>query len=297
MEKHASDRVILRHGGERKENVLPGTPDLRGPNTWAGTARPYAMSFAHLCAGTIAPLLDAVEGAVGALAGKRLADVGCGTGTLAALAAGRGAHVTAIDPDAEMLSLARAAAPEADLRVGGVPTLPFEPATFDAVVANFVVNHVGQPRAAMADLARICSPGGVVGVTVWPAEPSAINALWAAVVRASGAWTLPHQHLAPEMDFERTQRGLARLLTEVGLTRVRGATISWEFCIDPDHLWAGPAGGVAGIGRIVSSQTPATRSIMRREYERLISPMIRGGQLVLPAVALLATGRAPGSAQ
>ena len=272
---------------------MPGRSDVRGTNSWAGKGQPYAKSFAHLCAGAIAPLLDAVEDVVGALAGKQLADVGCGTGTLAALATGRGARVTAVDPDAEMLSLARAGAPEADLLVGAVPTLPFEPGTFDAVVANFVVNHVGDRGAAVADLMRVCAPGGVVGVTVWPSALSAINALWAEVVRASGAVTLPTEHLSADMDFERTERGLAELLTGAGLTRVEATTLTWEFRIDADHLWAGPAGGVAGIGKIVTSQTPATQSVMRSEYDRLVSPMIRSGQVVLPAVALLATGQAP----
>lgn len=272
------------------------SPDVRGANTWAGMGRPYAKSFAHLCAGAIAPLLDAVEGVAGALAGKRLADVGCGTGTLAALAIGRGARVTAVDPDAGMLSLARAGAPEADLLVGAVPTLPFEPGTFDAVAANFVVNHVGDPRAAVADLARVCAPGGVVGVTIWPSAVSAINALWAEVVRASGAVTLPPQHLAADMDFERTERGLAELLAGAGLTGVEATTLRWEFRIDADDLWAGPAGGVAGIGKIVTRQTPATQSVMRRQYDRLVAPMIRNGQVVLPAVALLGTGQTPATA-
>ena len=274
---------------------MPVSSDARGTTNWAGKGQPYAKSFAHLCAGAIASLLDAVEDSVGALAGKQLADVGCGTGTLAALATGRGARVIAVDPDAEMLSLARARAPEADLLVGAVPTLPFEPGTFDAVVANFVVNHVGDPRAAVADLMRVCAPGGVVGVTVWPSALSAINALWAEVVRASGAVTLPPQHLAADLDFERTERGLAELLTGAGLTSVEATTLTWDFRIDADDLWAGPAGGVAGIGKIVTSQTPATQSVMRREYDRLVSPMIRSGQVVLPAVALLATGEAPAS--
>jgi len=100
---------------------MPVRSDERGTNNWAGKGQPYAKSFAHLCAGAIASLLDAVEDSVGALAGKKLMDVGCGTGTLAALATGRGARVTAVDPDAEMLSLARAGAPEADLLVGGCP--------------------------------------------------------------------------------------------------------------------------------------------------------------------------------
>ncbi|MCB5275340.1 putative methyltransferase [Arthrobacter sp. SO5] len=269
--------------------------DVRGTSNWAGKGPPYSRSFAHLCAGAIVPLLDAIEDVIGEIAGKRLADVGCGTGTLSARAAGRGASVTGVDPDAEMLSLARATAPEAALCVGAVPDLPFEPGTFDAVVANFVVNHVGDPRAAVADLMRVCVPYGVVGVTVWPSKPSAINALWADVIKASGADTPPPQHLPPTKDFERTEHGLAELLTGAGFGRVEATTLTWEFRIDAEDLWAGPAGGVGGIGKVVTSQTPAMQSVMRREYERLVSPMVRSGQVVLPAVALLATGQASAS--
>lgn len=267
--------------------------DVRGPSNWAGKGQPYARSFAHLCAGAIVPLLDAVEEVMGELAGRQLADVGCGTGTLAARAIGRGASVTGVDPDAEMLSLARAAAPEAALSFGSVPGLPFEPGTFDAVLANFVVNHVGDPCAAVADLMRVCVPNGVVGVTVWPSETSAINALWADVVKASGAVAPAPQLLPPDKDFDRTERGLAELLTAAGLNHVEATTLTWEFRIDAEDLWAGPAGGVGGIGKIVTSQTPAMQATMREEYERLVSPMVSSGQVVLPAVALLATGQAP----
>ena len=62
------------------------------------------------------------------------------------------------------------------------------------------------------------------------------------------------------MDFDRTERGLAELLTGAGLTDVEATTLTWEFRIDADDLWAGPAGGVGGIGKIVTSQTPATQS-------------------------------------
>lgn len=267
--------------------------DVRGPGNWAGKGQPYSRSFAHLCAGAITPLLDAVEEVLGDLPGKQLADVGCGTGTLAARAGVRGARVTGVDPDAEMLVLARAAAPGAALCTGAVPGLPFEPGTFDAVVANFVVNHVGDPRAAVVDLRRVCVPDGVVGVTIWPSERSAISALWADVITASGVVTPPPQRLPPAKDFERTEPGLAELLTGAGLVRVAATTLTWEFRIDAAALWAGPAGGVGGIGEIVTSQTPAMQSVMRREYERLVSPMVRDGQVVLPAVALLATGQAP----
>ena len=238
-------------------------------------------------------MLDAAEAVLGRFAGCRLVDVGCGTGNLTALAIGRGAAVTGIDPDVEMLALARETAPEADLLVGAVPALPFAPATFDLVMANFVVNHVGDPRAAVTDLKRVCRPGGVVAATIWPSELSAINKLWSDVVEASGAVALAQQRLPADKDFNRTEQGLHELLAGAGLEEVQTETLTWDFAIDAEDLWAGPSGGVGGIGKIVTNQSPSMQSAMRQEYLRLVAPMTSGGKAVFPAVALLGVGRAP----
>jgi len=267
--------------------------DRTGTGSWTGVGRSYSRSFAHLCAGAIVPLLDATEAVMGPLTGRRLADVGCGTGNVTALAVSRGAEVTGIDPDAGMLALARETAPQAELLLGGVPNLPFAPETFDAVVANFVVNHVGDPRAAVADLKRVARPQGVVAVTIWPSEISAINSLWADVVQASGATAPGQQRLPADMDFDRTEQGLNELLTEAGLDGVEATTLAWDFVIDPEDLWTGPAGGVGGIGKTVTSQSQSMQSKMRDENFRLVAPRISRGKVVLPAVALLGVGRAP----
>lgn len=267
--------------------------DQKGASNWAGVARPYSRSFSHLCAGAVVPLLDAAEAVVGGLAGCRLADVGCGTGNLTALAIRRDAETTGIDPDAEMLAFARTAAPQAELLLGGVPNLPVAPNTFDAVLANFVVNHVGDPSVAVADLKRVCRPQGAVAVTIWPAELSAINKLWSDVVEASGAAVPDQQKLPADKDFDRTELGLNGLLAGAGLDAVQTKTLAWDFAIDAEDLWAGPAGGVGGIGRIVTSQSPSMQSAMRQEYLHLVAPMMREGKVVLPAVALLGLGQAP----
>jgi ubiquinone/menaquinone biosynthesis C-methylase UbiE len=115
-----------------------------------------------------------------------------------------------------MLSSARAAAPRAELFLGGLPNLPFAPDTFDAVLANFVVNHVGDPRAAVTELMRVCRPQGVVAVTIWPAELSAINKLWSEVVEASGA-VAPGQRKLPADKDDPTEQGLHKLLVRAGL--------------------------------------------------------------------------------
>lgn len=291
MMAHTGTEECQIVGGEEKLTTIGA--DQRGASNWAGVAHPYSESFAHLCAAAIVPLLDAAEAVLGEFAGCRVADVGCGPGNLTGLAFSRGAEVTGIDPDAEMLALARTTAPQARLLLGGLPNLPLAPDAFDAVLANFVVNHVGDPRAAVADLKRVCRPGGVVAVTIWPSELSAINRLWSEVVQASGVAAPSQQRLPADKDFDRTEQGLNELLVGAGLNEVQTKTLSWDFAIEAEDLWAGPAGGVGEIGKIVTSQLPMMQSTMRHDYLRLVAPLTSGGKVVLPAVALLGIGQAP----
>jgi len=273
--------------------VAAAGTDQKDADAWDGVGPSYAQSFAHLCAGAIAPLLEATAGITGPLSGRRLADVGCGNGNLAAVAIELGADVTGVDPDAGMLSMTRAAAPQADVLLGGLPDLPLPSSDFDAVLANFVVNHVGDPRAAVVELIRVCRPQGAVGVTIWPSELSAINNLWAEVVNASGVTAAGQDRLPADKDFDRTEPGLRELLQRAALEAVQTRTLSWDFVIDAEDLWAGPAGGVGGIGKIVRSQAPSVQDEMHREYLRLVSPIATNGKVVLPAVALLGVGQVP----
>ncbi|MDT0346822.1 class I SAM-dependent methyltransferase [Streptomyces litchfieldiae] len=61
----------------------------------------------------------------------------------------------------------RAGGPAAEVRLAALPGLPFADGKFDAVLANFVLNHAGRPRAALTELRRVTHPGGRIAVTVW----------------------------------------------------------------------------------------------------------------------------------
>lgn len=125
----------------------------------------YRQSFGTLCEGTVERLLLDTSG-------LRHLDVGCGAGTLAARAASLGREVVAVDADPGMVAVAAEVVPRR-LMQGALPDLPFRDDEFDVVTANFVVNHVADPRAAMRELARVTRPGGSVAATIWPARPSA----------------------------------------------------------------------------------------------------------------------------
>ena len=222
--------------------------------------------------------------------GARVLDVGAGTGKLAARAEALGAEVTAVDPDAGMLDLAASVLGGDRVRQAGLPDLPFADGTFDAVLANFVVNHVPDPRAGVRELARVVVPGGRVGVTIWPSGQNTQSRLWAAVLAESGAVVPPSVGLPADLDFPRTREGLAGLLAAAGLRDVDARRLDWVHRTEPDALWRGAAAGVGGIGTVVTSQSDEVRDAMRSAYDRLVLPLVQDGELVLPTEALLAVG-------
>jgi ArsR family transcriptional regulator len=100
---------------------------------------------------------------------SEIADVGTGTGFVAAGLAPRVKRVIGIDNAPAMLSVARENLNALDLTnvellVGDTTALPLEDASVDAAFANMVLHHAGNPRAMLREMARIVKPGGVVAV-------------------------------------------------------------------------------------------------------------------------------------
>lgn len=253
---------------------------------WAGRAAAYHGSFAALCAYPAGALLDAA----GVEAGVRLVDAGTGPGTVAALACSRGAAVVAVDTEPSMLDLARRHVPAA-VSQAALPDLPFTDGCFDAAVANFVINHVGDPAAALTELQRVVRSGGRIAVTIWPYPAPPAQQLWGQVFDAADIErpsTMPR--LAADKEFPRTAEGLSSLLRHVGLTDVRCDTLTWTHRTDPEDWWSGPANGIGTPGLLMERQSPSTIGRIRHQYDRLTGPY-RGadGLLALPTAALLAS--------
>jgi 2-polyprenyl-6-hydroxyphenyl methylase/3-demethylubiquinone-9 3-methyltransferase len=97
--------------------------------------------------------------------GRDVLDLGCAGGFMAEALALRGANVTGIDPAADAIDAARAHAKEGGLRIGydvGMgEALPYDDASFDAVVCVDVLEHVSDLHMVLAEVARTLRPGGV----------------------------------------------------------------------------------------------------------------------------------------
>ena len=253
------------------------------PRKWDGRADAYAETFAGQCAHAIEPLLDALD----PRAGETLLDAGTGAGAVAAAALARGCAVIAVDPESDMLDLARIAAPGATLVRAALPCLPVPDASVDVVVANFVLNHVPEVAGSVIELLRVLRPGGRLGASVWTAGATPLRALWDDVLADAGI-TVPVRN--PAVDALGTPEGLAALLTSSGL-QVNDAWVhGFEHVVDAELWWSAPARGVAGIGQTFLAQDQPGRAAMQASYGRL-SKHHRGpdGLLHLRGAAVLAT--------
>jgi SAM-dependent methyltransferase len=101
------------------------------------------------------PLVD--EHLAGA---TRVLDLGCGEGQVARRIAALGAEVVGIDPTAAQLATARVRGGGPVYARAGAQAMPLRAGSFDAVVSCLVFEHLDPFEPAVAETARVLTPGG-----------------------------------------------------------------------------------------------------------------------------------------
>jgi len=114
----------------------------------------------------------------GPLAGRRVADVGCGGGILAEAMAREGAEVTGIDASEAALRVARLHAAESGVKVDYQPGTAEAlaagmPGAFDIVTCMELIEHVPDPASLIQACARLARPGGHVFFSTLNRTPKA----------------------------------------------------------------------------------------------------------------------------
>jgi len=175
--------------------------------------------------------------------GQRLLDVGCGPGTITAdlakiVAPG---EVVALDREPAIVAEATqlAAAQSIDNLtgvVGDVYSLEFDDASFDIVHAHQVLQHLSDPVAALAEMARVTRSGGTVAVrdadydamTWFPADPRLDR------------WMQIYQSVARANRAEpNAGRALLSWANQVGFAEVTPSASVWCFATDQTRQWWG----------------------------------------------------------
>ena len=102
---------------------------------------------------------------------EQVLDVAAGNGNATLAAARRGCRVTSTDYVPELLQRggerARAEHLKVTFQVADVEALPFQDASFDAVLSTFGVMFAPDHAQSARELARVCRPGGRIGLANW----------------------------------------------------------------------------------------------------------------------------------
>jgi ubiquinone/menaquinone biosynthesis C-methylase UbiE len=221
-------------------------------------------------------------------------EVGCGNGafTEELIARCAPAAVSAIDPSEGQLSFARTrtGVELAQFGLGYGQALPFPDCSFDAAAMALVITFVPDPARAVAEMARVVRPGGVVATYMWdtlnggvPLAPieAALKAIGKpSPTRASAA--------ASQRDaMQALWRAAGLQLIETREIRIPIAYSSFDDFCESNIVPIGPA------GQLISALSPdEVGQLKRRLREQL--PIAADGRIAYEAFANAVKGRVPG---
>jgi SAM-dependent methyltransferase len=231
------------------------------------------------------PLAPLLADFAGVTAPQRVLDVGCGPGALTAELVRRLGPdcVSAVDPSEPFVLAARARHPRVDVHLASAEQLPFPDRTFDAALAQLVVQFMADPAAGVAEMTRVAREDGVVAACMWDhgGGQGPLSLFWQAV-----------RELDPGAGGESKGLGaragdLEDLFASVGLREIEATTLSvsvehpsFEDWWQPYTLGVGPAGSYAA--GLDADQQAQLRAACRE--------MLPTAPFVLPARAWAARG-------
>jgi ubiquinone/menaquinone biosynthesis C-methylase UbiE len=167
--------------------------------------------------------------------GMKVLDVACGTGNTALPEARTGAEVTGLDLAANLIEQARANAQAAGLTakfdVGDAEDLPYEDASFDAVVTMFGAMFAPRPDLVASELKRVCKSGGLIAMANWTPQGFAGQ-----MFKIGGKHVPPPPGIAPPVmwgDEETVRQRFADGISDLKMERIK---IMFHFDMPPAEV-------------------------------------------------------------
>ena len=250
---------------------------------WQEIASRYHAGFASVTIQSVPVLLDAAHIAKDV----RVLDVACGPGYVAAAATARGAAATGIDFSSEMVEEARGRYPGIDFREGDAEELSFPDSSFDAVVMNFGLLHLGRPERALEEAHRVLRPGGRIAFTVWDKPEKSLGfGIVLGAIQKHGDLNVPIPPGPPFFRFSDHEES-KRVLAAAGFTNVRVTRVSQTWRLpSPDALFDVMYHGSVRNAALLRGQKPDVLEPIRID----IRTEVDRARNELPMPAVLASG-------
>jgi ubiquinone/menaquinone biosynthesis C-methylase UbiE len=254
-------------------------------------ATTYRDFFTPVTALAVRSLLDAAR----VRPAMNLLDVAAGPGVLAAEANALGIEYTGIDLSPGMIELAKTSYPGIEFHVADVEHMPFDDASFDAVVCNFGLGHFPNPEASVTECVRTLKPGGRIALSWWDdLDKQRIQGLFREAIAEIGATAPPEVPKGYSVLRFADTGEFRRLLEGAGLTDVSVEDHQTSYLIsDVETLWRGGLGSFAVTGSAIAHQDAATQSAIRAALERRAEVYRTSGGLNLPIAFKIGAGQMP----
>jgi ubiquinone/menaquinone biosynthesis C-methylase UbiE len=208
-------------------------------------------------------------------------DLGCGPGTITADLAGLVApgRVVAVDSAESILARARSTCvgvgADVALAAARGERLPFRDGSFDVVHAHQVLQHVGDPVAALREMRRVCRPGGVVAAR--DADYAAFT--WFPGVPELDEWLALYQRVARHNGGEPDAgRRLLSWARQAGFRTITPSASAWCYATDADRAWWGGLWADRLLASSFGEQAVAEGLTSRPDLERLAAGWLRWAQ-------------------
>jgi ubiquinone/menaquinone biosynthesis C-methylase UbiE len=243
------------------------------------------------------PISEDVVETVGIGSFDRVLDVGVGSGNTAIAAARRGAEVVGVDLAPRQLELAAARAADErvtiELHEGNAEDLPLPDDEFDVVVSVMGMIFAPDHAKALAEMVRVCRPGGKVVLTAWS------EGGWSWAWRKRAAELLPPAAPGgPQPDVWGEPDEVARRLEAAGLDgKIHHRPLNWDFAsaADARDFFVQNVGPYIAFGETARALGKEEQYLAELEAIMAERNIATDGRLVLPAPYLLVVATKPPS--
>ena len=225
----------------------------------------------------------------------RWVEVGCGNGafTEELIARCAPAAVTAIDPSEGQLSFARTrpGAKLAQFQLGDAEALPFPDRSFDAAAMALVITFLSDPAKAVAEMARVVRPGGMVATYMWDIPgggvPLAPIGVALKALGKSDPTQQPSSAASRRDSMQAFWQAAGLQPVETRVIRIPVVYSSFDDFCDSNLVPIGPA------GQVIAAMPPGEKAQLKARLREQL-PIAADGRIAYEAFANAVKGKVPG---